>query len=139
MTDACAPFHKMQFLFLLFYVLSNLYLFTYYIVTMTTIILHYEQTKYSIMTLAVLSPQHLTEVITLPVSQQSILFAHKRDFQKLPKIANVTYYTERFLGSAKTANLVSLDVRCSRKNENNQIIYTYLNSAKNEDSGYTNF
>ena len=50
------PFHKMQFLFLFFYVLSNLYLFTYYIVTMTTIILHYEQTKYSIVTLAVLSP-----------------------------------------------------------------------------------
>ena len=55
------------------------------------------------------------------------------------KIKNVTQKPERFLRSAKTANLVSLDGRCSRKNENHQMIYTYFNSAKNEDSGYTNF
>ena len=73
------------------------------------------------------------------MSQQSILFSHKRDFSNLPKIANVTQKTERFLGSAKTVNLVSLDGRSNRKNENHQMIYTYLNSAKNDDSGYTIF
>ena len=54
-------------------------------------------------------------------------------------IKNVTLKTEYFLDAAKTANPVSLDGRCSRKNKNHQMICTYLNSAKAEDSGYTNF
>ena len=40
----------MQFLFWLLYVLSNLCLFNYYIVTMATLILDYEQIEYSIVT-----------------------------------------------------------------------------------------
>ena len=44
-----------------------------------------------------------------------------------------------FLGSHKTANCVSLNGHRGPKNENHQKIYTYLNAAKAENSGYTNF
>ena len=52
---------------------------------------------------------------------------------------NVTQKYRYFLGSHKTANRVSLNGHRGPKNENHQKIYTYLNAAKAEDSGYTNF
>ena len=69
-------FQTTQSLFLLFYILSNLYLFTYSIVTMTTIILHYERIKCSIMTLA--------ECHHLRIQQRWLLFhCHNRVFHLL--------------------------------------------------------
>ena len=50
---------------------------------------------------------------------------------------NITYGKECFLGVTKLVNQVSLNGQCGRKNENQQTIYTYLNSAKVEDSSYT--
>ena len=52
---------------------------------------------------------------------------------------NVTPEYRYFLGPHKTANRVSLDGHWGRKNENHHEIYTYLNAAKAEDPGYTNF
>ena len=52
---------------------------------------------------------------------------------------NITYGKECFLGATKLVNQVSLNGQHGRKNENQQTIYTYLNSAEAEDSSYTNF
>ena len=52
---------------------------------------------------------------------------------------NITYGKECFLGATKLVNQVSLNGQWGRKNENHQTIYTYLNSAKAEDSSYTDF
>ena len=52
---------------------------------------------------------------------------------------NVTQKYRYILGSHKTANRVSLNGHRGPKNKNHQKIYTYLNAAKAEDSGYTNF
>ena len=52
-----------------------------------------------------------------------------------------TSRTERgvFLGVIKLVNQVSLNGHCGRKIENQQTIYTYLNSGKAVDSSYTDF
>ena len=52
---------------------------------------------------------------------------------------NITYERGCFSGGTKLVNQVSLNGQCGRKNENHQTIYTYLNSAKAEDSSYTDF
>ena len=52
---------------------------------------------------------------------------------------NITYGKGCFLGATKLVNQVSLNGHCGRKIENQQTIYTYLNSAKAEDSSYTDF
>ena len=52
---------------------------------------------------------------------------------------NVTHEKECFLGTTKLVNWVSLNGQRGSKNENHQMIYTYLNSAKAEDSSYTVF
>ena len=52
---------------------------------------------------------------------------------------NVTLKWRGFLGSHKTVIQVSLDGHWGRKNGNHHEIYTYLNAAKAEDPGYTNF
>ena len=49
------------------------------------------------------------------------------------------YEKECFLGATKLVNQVSLNGQHGRKNENQQTIYTYLNSVKAEDSSYTDF
>ena len=54
-------------------------------------------------------------------------------------VPNVTHKYRVFLGLHKMVNRVSLDGDWGRKNENHQTMYTYLNAAKAEDSGYTNF
>ena len=58
---------------------------------------------------------------------------------RLEEDRNITYGKECFLGVTKLVNQVSLNGQCGRKNENQQTIYTYLNSAKAEDSSYTDF
>ena len=51
----------------------------------------------------------------------------------------ITKILRGFSTSWKTVSWVSLGAQCGRNNEINLMIYTYLNSAKLEDSGYTNF
>ena len=57
----------------------------------------------------------------------------------LEEDGNITYGKECFLGATKLVNQVSLNGQHGRKNENQQTIYTYLNSAEAEGSSYTNF
>ena len=44
-----------------------------------------------------------------------------------------------FLDAIKSLNQMSLNGQCGHKNQNHQIRYTYLSSAKAEDCIYANF
>ena len=60
-------------------------------------------------------------------------------FWKLLSMINITHQTQCFSCLGKGSSWVSLVGLCGRKNEKHYMMCTYLNSAKLEDSEYTNF